>query len=230
MNAATPTTPSGAPNGTGIILGTSDNVIGGTTPGAGNVVARNNFDGISITPLGGGRHRPETRCYGNFIGTIPSGYPLGNRRYGVVLWYGSTTIGGTAPGSRNVISSNESGGIHVRSGTASTTIQGNYVGLAPDGLSSISGANVGIWVEGAPGAVIGGTDPAARNVISGNRHANISVSGAGASDAVIQGNYIGPDATGNAIAANSWNVNVHGIQVSRHPEPPHRRHHRGRAT
>jgi hypothetical protein len=73
------------------------------------------------------------------------------------------------------------------------TIRGNYIGLKPDG--STLAANVdGIQLNGATaGCTIGGTTAAARNVIAGGRTGISTNSGC-----VIQGNYIGTDATGSS--------------------------------
>ena len=60
-------------------------------------------------------------------------------------------------------------GIQLLGAGTGNVIQGNFIGLYPDGLTPRANY-VGIRVEGAPliigGAIIGGTEPAARNVIS----------------------------------------------------------------
>jgi hypothetical protein len=72
------------------------------------------------------------------------------------------------------------------------TIQGNYIGLAPNG--SVVGNDTGIDTrDGSNGNQIGGTTPAARNVISGNTSREIRID---SDDNVIEGNYIGTNATG----------------------------------
>src|SRR5690606_39201874 len=58
------------------------------------------------------------------------------------------------------------------------------------------------------GHLIGGPDPADRNVIAGNRQYGIDLQGA--LDSVIRNNYIGVDATGAAAAANEFD----GVQLS----------------
>ena len=55
--------------------------------------------------------------------------------------------------------------------------------------------------------------PAARNIISGNAAGGVSVSGAGADDTVIQGNYIGTNITGTATVSNQG----HGVSISNSP-------------
>ena len=83
----------------------SDNTVGGTASGAGNVISGNTTDGILIQS-----GFLNTLVAGNQIGTNASGTAaLGN---GVGVYLETTdgnTIGGTAPGSVNVISGNNTG-------------------------------------------------------------------------------------------------------------------------
>ncbi|WP_165227378.1 beta strand repeat-containing protein [Aquisphaera insulae] len=93
------------PNGgTGMrISGPTNNTIGGTTTGAGNVIAANNGNGIEFTvgPANG------TVVQGNYIGTTPGGATnLGNVGTGIVIWSDDVTVGGTAAGAGNVIAYN----------------------------------------------------------------------------------------------------------------------------
>ena len=71
-------------NGVGVrIAGPTNNTIGGTVSGAGNVISANNGDGIDFTvgPADG------TVVQGNFIGTDSGGLlNLGNAGTGIVVW------------------------------------------------------------------------------------------------------------------------------------------------
>ncbi len=98
------------PNGTvGIrIAGPLNNTIGGTAPGAGNVISGNNGDGIEFT-VGSGA---GTLIEGNQIGTDATGtVALGNSGTGIVLWSNSITIGGTTADAGNIIAYNGKDGI-----------------------------------------------------------------------------------------------------------------------
>ncbi len=99
--------------------------------------------------------------------------------------------------------------IAVSSGGVGSFIQGNFLGLLPDGSDSATidqdyGIVVGLDTEGrtvptvAAGGVItiGGSDAQDRNVISGQAIGNISVENG--SHIVILGNYIGTNAQGTA--------------------------------
>lgn len=82
-------------------------------------------------------------------------------------------------------------------------IEGNFIGLEPDGVT-IRDNQTGIYTFGGDYDVIGGSNPAARNVISGNG-TGISTMGL----QIIIGNYFGTDASGlgqgygNDIAINA---------------------------
>ena len=89
-----------------------DNIIGGTTPGAGNVISGNAGAGVFMRqPTTSG-----TQVQGNFIGTDESGTaPLGNTSNGVFIGNNTfdNTIGGTTVGAGNIIAYNRRAGIRV---------------------------------------------------------------------------------------------------------------------
>jgi hypothetical protein len=87
-------------------------------------------------------------------------------------------------------------------------VEGNYLGTTPAGEAAGTLAGFPIGVEILPGAhdnIIGGTAPAARNVISGNTN-NIWLKGG--TGAVIQGNYKGTNAAGTAGVLPSGPVSM----------------------
>jgi hypothetical protein len=79
-----------------------------------------------------------------------------------------------------------------------TTVIGNYVGVAADGVTSASN-NVGVIVQSA-GNIIGGSGANEGNVISGNNFAGISLNGATGS--TVQNNLIGVAADGSTAVGN----------------------------
>jgi parallel beta-helix repeat protein len=96
--------------------------------------------------------------------------------------------------------------------SSGNTIAGNWIGLDVDGISR---GNSGTGVEvtcavfnRSTGNLIGGTSPADRNVISGNR-AGITFSPTPADHNTVQGNFIGTDATGALPRGNLFE----GIKV-----------------
>src|SRR5438552_222877 len=94
-------------------------------------------------------------------------------------------------------------GIYIN-GTTSTAniIQGNYVGTDFQGAARIANAGDGVTIQDGSGNIIGGVGAAARNVLSGNSQAGIFLYGT--SNNVIQGNFIGTDATGKLALGNSF--------------------------
>src|SRR5271157_5831525 len=91
-----------------LIDGSSNNTIGGTAVGAGNVISGTIGAGVSIDP-----GATNNLVLGNFIGTDATGeLAVPNRANGVLIGESSNnTIGGTAVGARNVISDNIGAGV-----------------------------------------------------------------------------------------------------------------------
>ncbi len=88
------------------------------------------------------------------------------------------------------------------SGSGGNTIQGNYLGTNAAGTASSQNDQQGVYINGSPNNLIGGTTAAQRNVISGNRLRGILISGAGATGNTISGNFVGTNAAGTGAVAN----------------------------
>ena len=177
--------------GISIFQGANENTIGGSESGAGNVLSGNVF-GVLIAdlPVSG------TQILGNLIGTNAAGdQAIPNSQTGILLWGTNNVIGGVEAAARNVISGNGFAGIDLGPGSTGTMIRGNYIGTNAAGTAAL-GNDLGIFVNFSPDNVIGGTEPGAGNVISGNVALNININGLDASGNTLQGNYIGTDATG----------------------------------
>ena len=114
---------------------------------------------------------------------------------------GDRTLGAGPHGQGNLIVHNGGSGIEIRGDD--TLVQGNLVGV--DGSGGWDWGNgyngVAIW-EGAQGNVVGGTTAGQRNVIGGNEHNGVWISGAGTDQNVVQGNYIGTRADGQGPVTN----------------------------
>src|SRR5262245_15446604 len=102
-------------------------------------------------------------------------------------------------------------------GTDGVVIEGNFIGTNPAGTAGLGNAFAGILVNtGASNVTIGGTTPAARNLISGNTLYGISYgqaggAGGGGTNHLVQGNLIGTDATGgNAIPGQDRGIETLG--------------------
>jgi hypothetical protein len=185
----------------GISVFSSQNLIGGSTPSARNVISGNGV-GISVY----GKNVTGNRIQGNYIGTTADGIAALPNRYGALSIGDSpgNLIGGTQPGTRNIIAGNDGGGLSITSPATGNTIQGNYIGLNANGeLLKNSGDGVSI---SSSNNIIGGLTPEARNIISGSGAGGINIyrSGFDASPTGNQvlGNYIGTDATGTKAFGN----------------------------
>ena len=175
-----------------VVLGNSgDNQIGGTAAAQRNIISGNPGSGIHLATGNAGRNVIR----GNWIGLSVTGDTLANGGNGIFLNSTNNIIGGTVPGSRNVISGNGYPGIFVGNASTGTIIQGNYIGPDPTGALDRGNLQNGINIDQANNCVIGGNTPEARNVISGNEFPNVYVLGP-ATGNKIQGNYIGTDVQG----------------------------------
>ncbi|MCF7814434.1 MAG: right-handed parallel beta-helix repeat-containing protein, partial [Candidatus Cloacimonetes bacterium] len=105
-------------------------------------------------------------------------------------------IGGTGAGMRNVIT-NSYTGIELRS--SYNTIIGNYLGVAPDGLTAAPNNQRGIYINSYYHNVIGGSTEVERNIISGNTNYGIYIGG---QNTIVKGNYIGTDKNGTTALPN----------------------------
>src|SRR5207248_2335408 len=110
-------------NSVGIGLYARGNTIGGTAPGAGNVIAANPL-GIDVFLA------DDSQIEGNFIGTDLSGtINLGGIFPGITIANSNVTVGGTSAGAGNVIAFNGAnlpGGIVIYSG-GHNAILGNSI-------------------------------------------------------------------------------------------------------
>ena len=173
---------------------------GHNTVGPGNVISGNGAQGLEITSDAG-----LNTVLGNYIGTTADGaHALGNRGNGVGVASVANTVGGTTPGSRNVISGN--GGSGVRFDGGSNLLAGNFIGTDATGTSALGNHSAGVTVTNYLN-FIGRPDPTGRNVISGNDGTGLAIVGASAD---VEGNYIGTNAAGTAPIANSVGVSVTG--------------------
>ena len=187
-------TAAGPGNGDGVVIdnSASNNTIGGTGAGAGNVISGNSGDGIDITGDG-------NFVQGNKIGTdVIGSSSLGNQVAGVRIFGSSNTIGGTGSGAGNVISSSKDEGIFVEGGDNS--LLNNLIGTNAAGTAALGNGLSGITLDQSAGNTIGG------NVISGNGVNQISPGifvGPGADQNVIQTNRIGTNSSGAMPLPNS---------------------------
>jgi uncharacterized protein (TIGR03437 family) len=114
---------------------------------------------------------------------------------------GSRSRGSGPLGEGNLISGNGGNGINVYGPqVANTTIIGNFIGTDITGTAAMGSQSAGIFVFHSSNTRIGSSDPAERNVISGNNSGGIGLLGS-AGDRIV-GNYVGVDASGTKALSN----------------------------
>jgi hypothetical protein len=184
----------------GVFVTGSFNTVGGTTAATRNVISGNANIGIDIDGN-------SSVIAGNYIGVDATGTnALGNLGYGIVINGSSNTVGGTSAGSTDIISANAGTGIEIIGDV--NVVQGNFIGTDATGTNGLPNLQGGVLVHGSSNT-IGGPNPGAGNVISGNTGNGIEIAGSNApslfpADAnVVQGNFIGTDASGTDNLGNS---------------------------
>ena len=167
--------------GSGISGGdySTNNTIGGTAPGQGNLISANGFNtydlgsGILLNSEIAGFNLIE----GNKIGTDLSGTkPLGNANAGIsVSSEQQNTIGGTTTGDANLISANGRDGIDINNVYASNNlVEGNDIGTDATGTINLGNGGNGVLV-GVSNNTIGGTAAGAANLIAFSGDAGVGV-------------------------------------------------------
>jgi hypothetical protein len=192
----------------GIIIQSSSNTIGGTSSSDKVVISGNNNSGIQIY-TSAATYKKKLASY---VSTDASGTKaIQNNNSGVAIRSAAhNTIGGTAAGSKNVISGNQTDGIVVNGGGANwNTILGNYIGTNASGTARLGNGNYGVEISEANNTV-GGTVSGSRNVISGNKYSGVVLWLSSGSYNKVIGNYIGTDYTGMYDLGNYWR----GVEIT----------------
>jgi hypothetical protein len=178
-----------------------DNVVGGSTAAQRNIISGNGENGVALD----GTSTISNAVVGNFIGLNATGSAaLGNTNSGVILSFGArfNRIGGTNAGEGNVISGNLKSGVEVGSAAAHNRIQGNLIGTLPNGTGAAGNLQYGVVLVTTTNNLVGGTTPAARNVIAANTWDGVGLIGPTTRSNRIEGNYIGLNATGATPLGN----------------------------
>ena len=180
--------------------GPINNIIGGTSAAARNLISGNTGTGIKI--IGAGTNGNSVQ--GNVIGLANNSSLLSNSSTGIVIDQeaSSNTIGGATNGARNVVSGNSQGGISIGVNCINNLVQGNYIGLDPTGLTARANSGNGIALGSAQATQI------LNNIISSNSSHGISM--IGATNNVVQGNFIGLAVDGSTSRGNSG----HGVALT----------------
>lgn len=142
-------------DGSGIVIESANNTVGGTASNTGNILVSNTTAGVSIAPSG---QVPGAASHnlilGNLIGTDSSGASLGNG-VGIIIDSPNNTVGGSTSAGANVIGFNNSAGVEITGTNAiDNFLLGNFIGTNASGANM--GSPVGV-VLGSGGNTIGGS-------------------------------------------------------------------------
>ena len=198
-------------NGTGVTIqnGASFNTVGGAVAGSLNVISGNCGSGVTISDQGTFLNVVQ----GNYIGTDKSGGKALGNGIGLIIANGASenTVGGSVAGSLNVISGNGGNGVLITdNGTSANLVVGNDIGTDNLGGTAIPN-DAGVVIQnGASSNVIGGTVSSGKNVISGNYQDGVDITGSGSATNLVEGDFIGTNAAGNAALGNGSS----GVRIS----------------
>ena len=201
--------------GTGISVESPNNVIGGTTASARNVIAGLDSYGIGVGAVSSNGNQIQ----GNYVGLNAAGTARLDTWGGIGVSSSNNTVGGTTPGARNVVGGGTDAGIAVTQAGAfacsGNVVQGNYVGTDVTGTVKFGFTRYGILIaNSANDNLIGGTSAGAGNLVSGNGW-GIAILGFGSGSGgpptgnVIQGNLVGVAVDGTSPMPNG----VQGIHL-----------------
>ncbi|MEN1728921.1 MAG: hypothetical protein AAGJ52_10835, partial [Pseudomonadota bacterium] len=178
----------------------SNNVIGGTAPGASNRVG---FNVSGLILLGDTGQSLGNVIQGNEIGTDAGGTNFGNQGAGILIQDASgSLIGGTMPGAGNIIGFNGTGIglVGIDTAASGNEIVGNYIGTnaAGDNLGNVAN---GILIQRASNNTIGCLEQSACNIIgfSGQNGIQIADRVSGEVGNRLINNYIGTNPGGDDL-------------------------------
>jgi hypothetical protein len=206
-----PTGSAALPNtGDGLLILNASNVLVGL-PNAGNLISGNGTSGVHVAQETRTSFRsasiepgvsaqavaaPSVVLLANRIGTDATGSrPVPNANTGVFIdGVGGVVVG--LPGAGNVIAGNGHSNVQVFGPLATgNVIQGNRIGTNADGTAVVGASPVGIFLNNAPGNLVGVAGAETGNVIAGNG-TGVLIAGAAARSNTIQANQVGPNGTG----------------------------------
>ena len=176
-----------------IFDGASENIIGGTTPAARNVISGNACNAVFVGNATG------NRIEGNYIGTDKTGtkgLPNGDEFVCAAVAISSSsgnTVGGTTAGVRNLISGNAFDGVGIVASSQSNKVLGNSIGTTANGTGNLGNGEAGVVIQGPNNSVGNGTAGGSNTIaFNGKDGVEVSISAA----------------IGNAISRNSIFSNV----------------------
>jgi CSLREA domain-containing protein len=196
-----------ATDAVGIFDGPSENVVGGTTLAARNVLSGDGDTGVFIS------NSNANRIQGNYVGTDRTGTKdLGNEDGGVFIINAQNTIvGGSTAATRNVVSGNGFDGISIVGSGFRNSVVGNRVGTIASGTGALGNDLNGVLIRSSQNSV---GNLGAPNTIAFNGGDGINVSGGTANrldaNSIFSNGGIGIDLSGGVEDAMGRTANDTG--------------------
>jgi len=191
------------------LSGTRGVVVGGTAPGARNIISGNAKNGLELVGGINGTPCRNVVVQGNFIGTDVSGTSALPNGGGILLNAASDAlVGGTSAEARNIISGNTGHGMEMVGLGSPNRVQGNFIGLNVFGTGALGNAKHGIYiVSNNSDNNIGGSEPGAGNRIAFNGGSGIAaeryLGGAVLSNSIFANRGLGIDNAENGVDQRS---------------------------
>jgi hypothetical protein len=182
------------------------NRIGGVLPAQRNVISGNGSSGVN------GFGARNNLFQGNYIGlNAPGTAALGNSNNGLYIESAQlNTVGGTAPGTANVISGNTRDGVTIVGFSSANQVLGNLIGVDASGTAGLGNSHHGVRIGGSAGGnSIGGLAAQSGNTIAHNGGDGVFVEAAGPStgnsifsNAIFSNSGLGIDLEPNGVTPN----------------------------
>jgi len=163
-------------NGVNVTRGASENVVGGTTAGARNLISGNSCNAVFVNGAN------NNKIQGNYVGTDKTGTKtLANGDDFVcsaveINDASGNTVGGTTAGARNVISGNAAEGVLIVGGSQDDEVLGNRIGTTAGGTGPLGNGDAGVLIQDSHNSVGDGT-AAGSNTIAFNGTDGVQVRG-----------------------------------------------------
>jgi len=198
------------PNYIGVEIygGAHDNIIGGSLPEYRNIISGNSHIGLRLM------QSSNNIVKGNYIGLDRTGtFALPN--YDGISLEGYTQfniIGGLTAEERNVVSGNVAYGIPlIGLDTRHNEIKGNFIGTNAQGTAAVPNTYGILFDDGSRYNDIGGYEPGAGNLLSGNSGYGVFIYNLGTTENNVIGNLIGTDKTGTMAVPNGNGIVADGV-------------------
>lgn len=175
-------------------LNSNNNIIGGLTASARNILSGNIAGGVLIS---GGHDNNAVR--GNLIGTDATGSVSRGNQQGVYISQASNNLV-----SANLISGNLSSGVEITGDNSSANvISNNVIGTTLNGTLPLPNSGHGVHVLRGSNSMIGGTASGQGNLIAYNVNGGVLI-----------GNLGGNSNTGHSVLGNSIYANSNGLGIA----------------